>query len=449
MTSLAYQVARNPELLKDLSPGALQKLQYNWEFWGRQGQLEPEAFEQGRALIWMLLAGRGYGKTRSGSELIRKRVNQSKAGHIALVAPTAADARDIMVLGGDATKPSGLISVSSPYDKAGIPVYHPSKRLLEWPRTGAQAMLYSAEDPDALRGPNHDLAWADELAAWRHTTLQSTWDNLQMTLRIGSAQCVVTTTPRPLKLLKDLIKRNDVYITRGSTYENLANLAEAFKANVISIYAGTRLGRQELDAQILEDTPGALFTLANIEANRLAPSEFNVDILKRIVVAIDPTGSGKGHEAGIVVGGISYENDGYLLEDASGTYTPKGWAERAIRAYHNWFADAIVVETNFGAEMVRQTIHSLDPNIKIIEMRASQGKRIRAEPVSGQYEQNHIHHVGTFGLLEEQMTEWLPENGPNDRFDANVWLWTELKPTSKRVHVWYKAGRGRRNMEAA
>lgn len=442
MTSLAYQAVRHPELLVGLSQSELLDLAYKWEFWARPPQLEPALFAQGKALIWLLLAGRGFGKTRSGAELVRKRVNNNSVGLIALVAPTAADARDIMVLGGDADKPSGLISVSSPRDKAGIPVYHPSKRLVEW-SNGAQAMLYSAEDPDALRGPNHGLAWADELAAWRHTTIQQTWDNLMMTLRIGTAQCVVTTTPRPLKIIKELIKRNNVFVTKGSTYDNLANLSEAFRANVIEIYAGTRLGKQELDAQILEDTPGALFTLSNIEQNRIAPSDFDVASLKRIGVSVDPTGSRNGHEAGIVVGGISWEGDGYLLADYSDTYTPDQWARKAIFAYETWQADCIIVETNFGAEMVRQTIHSVDPSVRIIEVRASSGKRIRAEPVSGQYEQNHIHHVGTFGLLEEQMTEWLPEDGPNDRFDANVWLWTELKPTSQRTHVWYRSARGR------
>lgn len=418
MVSLASQLALHPEILASISDEDLAELEYDWLFWARPNQIEPEEFKSGLAQAWLLLSGRGWGKTRTGSETTNDRVRRGDARNIALVGQSVADVRDVMVEG-----PSGLVQTSHPRCRA---VYQSSRRRVIWPN-GAVAHLYTAEDPDQLRGPQHDFAWCDEIAAWPHLSLDATWSNLMFGLRIGRAQVMITTTPRPIKIIKDLIKRTTTYLTRGTTYENLENLSESYRDNVIAPYEGTRLGRQELLAEVLEDTPGAMWTYEIIERNRVAEAPS----LKSIAVAVDPTGSSEGHEVGITVGGLGYDDLGYLLADLSMQGRPDDWANRALAAYDFYEADCIVVETNYGGEMVANTIHSLRPSAPVREVRAARGKSIRAEPISLLNEQNRIKFVGTFPLLEDQLTSWVPEDGPNDRLDSYVWLFTHLAPPRK------------------
>lgn len=381
----------------------------------------------------MFLAGYGMIPThnsRCGAETTNDRVENKRAGFIGLVAPSAADARDIMIEG-----PSGIVTRSKPWFKA---VYHPSKRSVTWPN-GAKATVYSAEDPDQLRGPQHDWIWFDELAAYPHLTIQSVWDNAMFGLRMGAAQCMITTTPRPIKILRELVKKakeeRTVHITKGSTYENLSNLSATFRDQVVTSYEGTRLGRQELHAEILDDVPNALWTWLMLDGTRIMP--INQPAMHRIVVAVDPAGSRNGHEIGIIVAGIAYDGQGYVLDDLSLQGSPDIWGNTVIAAYDKYEADCIVIENNFGGEMVSNVIHNIRSTAPVREVRASRGKAIRAEPVSMLYERGLVHHVGSFPTLEDQLTTWLSEEGPNDRVDALVWAFTDLMPGQVKGRVWF------------
>jgi len=371
-----------------------------------------------------LLAGRGFGKTRTLAEWVCEQVLFGLASRIALVAATAADARDVLVEG-----ESGILAVAPPWFR---PIYEPSKRRLTWPN-GAIGTTFSAEEPERLRGPQHDAAVCDELGSWSRP---ETWDMLQFGLRLGrNPRCLVATTPRPTKLIRELLAREgrDVVVTRGSTYDNRPNLAPGFFDRVIRKYEGTRLGRQELNAELLEDTPGALWSHGIIDAARQAAAPN----LARIVVAIDPaTTSGEdADETGIVVVGKDNQGHGYVLADASGKYQPIEWAKIAITAYRTHHADRIVAEVNNGGEMVENTLRMVDPNIPFTAVRASRGKVTRAEPVSALYEQGRMHHVGTFPQLEDQMTNFTSDFDRQsagyspDRVDALVWAVTDLMLT--------------------
>jgi phage terminase large subunit-like protein len=336
-----------------------------------------------------------------------------------LVGPTAADVRDVMVEG-----ESGILAVSSARDR---PLYEPSKRRLTWP-SGAVATTFSADEPERLRGPQHDFAWCDELAAWRYP---QAWDMLMFGLRLGDdPRAVVSTTPRPTKLIKALIADPKVVVSRGSTAENRANLAPAFLDQIVRRYEGTRLGRQELDAEILEDVPGALWSRAVIEAARIAAAPG----LTRIVVAIDPAaGSGEqSDETGIVVAGKAAGGFGYVLADLSGRYAPTEWARAAIAGWRSHNADRIVAEVNNGGEMVEATLRMVDPNVPFGAVRASRGKAARAEPVAALYEQGRVHQLGAFPMLEDQMCSFTADfdhataGYSPDRVDALVWGLTEL-----------------------
>jgi phage terminase large subunit-like protein len=314
----------------------------DWSVHARPEQLEPA----GNWNIWVILSGRGWGKTRTGAEWVKSLIVSGKAKRVALVGATAADVRDVMIEG-----QSGLLSVCADWDK---PLYEPSKRRITF-KNGAVATAYSAEEADRLRGPQHDAAWCDELAAW--SNVQATWDQLQFGLRLGKKpRCCVTSTPRPIKLLKELITRPDVHVTKGKTSDNAANLAETFLTAIVSRYAGTRLGRQELDGDILDDVPGALWSRDMIEACRITKG--TEPSMRRIVVAIDPAISvtETSDSTGIVVAGLGDDGHGYVLEDLSGKYSPTEWATRAVAAYKRHKADRIVAESNQGGAMVESTL---------------------------------------------------------------------------------------------
>lgn len=429
-------------LLQELSEEDFEGLEFDWAFWSRANQRAPETTGRNEPWgVWLILAGRGFGKTRSGAEWVREQMCGATplapglCRHMAIIAETAADARKVMVgdgLTGEAG--SGILQV---HPKAFRPTYNPSLKRVIWPN-GAIASLYNATEPDELRGPQHDAGWCDELAKWRYA--QDTWDNFQFGLRIGThPRVVITTTPRPIKLLKEIIADPGTVKTGGSTYENIGNLAPVFVKTVVRKYEGTRLGRQELGAELLEDVPGALWTRALIDELRVKPSD--VPQLRRIVVAIDP-GASSGEdsdETGIIAAGLGDNDHGYVLEDASGIMPPAsadatkpGWANQAIALYKARGADRIIAEVNNGGEMVENTIRVVDANVAYKAVHASRGKAVRAEPVSALYEQKRMHHVGAFPMLEDQMCAFTSDFDRKkagyspDRMDALVWAITEL-----------------------
>ena len=388
----------------------LEALKTDWRIVGRPNQQAPD----GAWRTWLLLAGRGFGKTRTGAEWVRAQVVAGRS-RIALVAPTAADARDVVVEG-----ESGLLAVCR---RAGQePLYEPSKRRITWP-SGAMATTYSADEPDRLRGPQHDAAWCDELAAWRYP---EAWDMLRFGLRLGDdPRTVVTTTPKPVAILRDLMAASDTIVTRGSTYDNAANLSPGFVAAIRQRYEGTRLGRQELNAELLDDVPGALWTRAMLDAAHIAtaPTEF-----VRVVVAIDPAASANegSDETGIIVAGIGHDGLGYVLEDLSGKFTPDAWARRVIGAYERHKADRIVAEANNGGDMVEMVLRTQGREVSYRAVHASRGKVTRAEPIAALYEQGRVRHVGNLDRLEDQMATWVPGMGSPDRMDAAVWALSDL-----------------------
>lgn len=415
------------KLLAELPRETVEALAYDWQIWARDTQLPPS----GEWLWWLVLAGRGFGKTRTGAEWIRMRVAEG-ARAIALIGPTAADARDTMVELG----PGSILKNSPPWDR---PDYEPSKRRLTW-KNGAVATLFSADEPERLRGPQHDTIWADELGAWKYQ--QETWDQAAFGLRLGTdPRGIITTTPRPTAVMRELLCDPAVRVIRGSTYDNAANLARAFLDRLKRKYEGTRLGLQELLAQMLEDTPGALWTTALLERNRVkvAPA------LRRIVVAVDPQAADPKRaganeddaETGIVAAGVDDGGDGYVLRDASGHLSPGDWGERAVLLFDELGGDRIVGEANNGGAMVEYVVRSAaeklhregkrpTPHVSFQLVHASRGKHTRAEPIAALDEQKRIRHVGYFGELEPQMTTWVPGQKSPDRMDARVWALTAL-----------------------
>lgn len=432
--------------LSSLTDEEKAELRYQWRFWARQNQRTPE----GRWNTWLVMSGRGFGKTRIGSEWIRENVcgtsplaaPPSGWHRIALVAETAADARDVMVLGD-----SGILA-SHPKDMR--PEWSPTNRRLTWPN-GVEAWVYNATEPDQLRGPQHHAGWVDELAKFRY--MQETWDQLQFGLRLGvHPQALVTTTPRPLPLIKRLMKDPDTVVTKGSTMDNKANLAQNTIKQLYERYGGTRLGRQELEGEILDDVPGALWNRDRIDGSRVGEVPAN---LERVFVAVDPAVSSEegSDEHGIVVVGLARDKDGYargyVLEDGTVRGQPEDWARRAVSLYRSWSADKIIAEKNQGGEMVESTIKAVDRTVPVKLVHASRGKIVRAEPISALYEQGRVHHVGRFDQLEDQMCMFSPEmlrnisNGSPDRVDALVWGLTEIfdKITGRRLVD--ETGRGR------
>ncbi|MEQ9329956.1 terminase family protein [Thalassobaculum sp.] len=411
MTSLSP--AERRRILNELSDREAAALLYDWSFWARPTQLAPE----GGWRVWLILAGRGFGKTRTGAEWVRSLAEGGRARRIALVAETAADARDVMIEG-----ESGILACCPPWAR---PRYQPSRRRVTWPN-GAVATSFSADDPDQLRGPQFDAAWADEIAKWRY---EAAWDNLLLGLRLGTdPRCVATTTPKPRAWLARLMADPGTVLTRGATRDNAANLAPAFLDQILARYAGTRLGRQEVEGEFLAEIPGALWTRTLIEAARSAPPA--AGDLVRVVVAVDPavTAGADSDETGIVVAGTGTDGRFWVIEDLSGRLSPDLWARRAAEAFRRHRADAVVCEVNQGGDLVVATLRTVDPVLPVRAVRATRGKRLRAEPVAALYEQGKVRHAGAFPLLEDQMAGFtgLPGEASPDRLDALVWALTDL-----------------------
>ncbi len=416
------------DILANLSGDMRRQIKWLWPFWARDDQMPPES----KWVSWLLLGGRGAGKTRAGAEWVRACVvgktplGRGQRSRIALIGETISSARDVMVEGD-----SGILAISPPWAR---PKYEASKRRLIWPN-GAQAQLFSAEDPDGLRGPQFDGAWSDELTKWRHA--RETWDMLQFGLRLGAdPRQVITTTPRPMRLLRDLLGDANTVVSRATSYANAANLAPQFFERITAQYEGTRLGRQELLAELLEDNPDALWSRGQIDNCRV-----NIAAeMPRIVVAVDPpaTSTVNSDTCGIIVAGIGVDGHGYVLADYSVQgVSPHIWASRAVAAYRDFQADRLVAEVNQGGDMVEAVIRQVDTNVPVRSVRASRGKAARAEPVSALYEQGRVHHVGALPALEDEMAEftrgfnrasagWSP-----DRVDALVWALTDLMLTGE------------------
>ena len=360
---------------------------------------------------WLILAGRGWGKTRTGAEWLREQ--RDTCPRMAIIAPTFADARDTCVEG-----ESGLLAICKPSE---VTKWNRSIGEFEF-SNGAQVKLFSGDKPARLRGPQHHALWFDELAAFQY--IQAAWDMAMFGLRLGdNPRAVVTTTPRPLPLIKTLMADAKTHVTRGSTYDNRANLAPAFFEDIVSRYEGTRLGRQELNAELIDDVEGALWTRDLLEANRIT----SVGDVSRIVVAVDPEANASAHsETGIVVAGQMAEDLYCVLDDASISGTPDQWARQVVSTFHKWRADRVVVERNQGGDMVAAVLRSVDANLPITEVYATRGKYTRAEPISAMYEQGKVKHAGAFPKLEDQLCTWVPGENSPDRLDAMVWALTDL-----------------------
>jgi phage terminase large subunit-like protein len=412
---------------------ALEAEVYEWGRWARAEQIAPP----GDWLVWLILAGRGWGKTRTGGEWAKDGHDQSllrlAGARWALVAETFADGRDTMVEG-----ESGLLSILPPSALRGGTVDSAWNRSLGelYLANGSKAKIYSSEKPGQLRGPQHHGAWGDEPAKWRDAhkgdTDDTTWANLMLGLRLGTdPRCCLTTTPKRVALLagrKDkpgLLGMDSVVVTRGATYANLANLAPTFRAKILARYEGTRLGRQELYAEMLEDVDGALWTSTLIEQHR--HDEF--PDLDRLVVAVDPavTAGEDADDSGVIVAGRA-GSDCWVLEDHTAHDDPTSVMSMVAALYRDLSADEVIVEANNGGDYLPALLRTIDPSIPVRTVHASRGKRTRAEPVHGLYEQGRVHHVGNLAALEDQMTTWVPGMDSPDRLDALVWAVTALFP---------------------
>ena len=417
------------KLFEELGPLKTEELKHDWNFWARDNQLEPDGSEWN---TWFINAGRGFGKTRSGVEWVRENVKRG-CKRIAAVASTNSDIERVMVKG-----ESGFLSVCWKGDKTyagkkmGFPEWSPTKRTLTW-ENGAQVQFFSAEEPERLRGPQFELAWCDETAAWNKDI--DTWSMLQFCMRLGKhPRIMVTTTPKPTKLIRQILKDPKTIVTTGSTFDNSANLAGTYLKAVKEQYEGTRLGRQELYAEVLEEAQGALWTTAMLDDASVKHEA--VPDLSRIVVALDPavTSNAESDMTGIVVAGIDVNGVAYVLGDYTDRLSPQGWASKAIELYHHYQADRIVAEVNQGGDMVKTTIHGEDETVPYKAVRASRGKFARAEPISALYERSLVKHVSnppdgaSLNELETQMRTWEPLGsiGSPDRLDALVWAITDL-----------------------
>lgn len=413
--------------LNELTEGECLALPFLFEFWAMEHQLPPG----GDWRSWVIMGGRGAGKTRAGAEWVRACVegalplSPGRSRRVALVGETMDQVREVMVFG-----ESGIVNCSPPDRR---PVWQATRRCLVWPN-GAEAMVFSAHDPEGLRGPQFDAAWVDELAKWKKA--RETWDMLQFALRLGDhPQVCVTTTPRNVGILKELLELDSTVVTRAKTEANRANLAESFLEEVRARYGNSRLARQELDGVLVTDVDGALWSHEVLDAAQRQPVPESFD---RIVVAVDPpAGEGRASDAcGIVVAGVVCEGPpqawrACVLEDATVQgVSPTGWAEAAVSAYERWQADRVVAEVNQGGAMVETVLRQVAPQVPLRKVTATRGKAARAEPVAALYEQGRVGHAGVFAALEEQMglmtVQGFQGQGSPDRVDALVWALTEL-----------------------
>jgi phage terminase large subunit-like protein len=410
--------ARPEETGKGIAGALADALEKDYRARARPSQLPPSW----QWLVWLILTGRGWGKTWTASSWTNE-VAMASVSRIALIGATASDARDTMIEG-----ETGILRTAPAWFQ---PVYEPSRRQISWPN-GSIAQVFSAEEPDRLRGPQFHYGWLDELAAFPND--EEVWNMFQFGLRLGhNPQAIITTTPRPKKLIRSLIARDgvDVAVVRGSTFENAENLAPGFLEAIKRRYQNTRLGRQELNGEVLFDVAGALWTREMLDR---ANGSWKLPDMKRVVVAIDPSGTrgeeDSGDSVGIVVAGLGADDFGYVLADKTCKLSPDGWGRVAVQAYRDFKADRIVAERNFGGAMVEHTIKVVDRNVSYKEVVASRGKVQRAEPISALYEQNRIRHVGTFVELEDQLAAMTSDgyvgDGSPDRVDALVWALSEL-----------------------
>ncbi|KKG71003.1 ATP-binding protein [Methanosarcina mazei] len=417
----ALPESQRDNILKNFSDEELYYLQSDWQLLARPAQLIPP----GDWFTWLLRSGRGFGKTRTGSEAV---IKWAQAGYspIALVGQTKADARDTMIEIGD----SSIIKVAPSWF---MPVYEPSKRRLTFPN-GSVCLIYSGDEPDQLRGPQHMKAWVDELAKFKYPV--ETWDNLEFGLRKGdNPQVICTTTPRPIKIIRDIIADSRTVETRGNTLDNAANLNPLFLERMQLKYQGTRLGRQELNGELLADNPDALWKRSDIDNNRVK----EIPQLVYVVVGVDPAATSKAgsDDTGIIAAGKDGNGQYYVLGDYTLHDTPQKWGEAAITSYNKHKANLIIGETNNGGEMVENTIKQINSQIPFRAVHASRGKATRAEPVSALYEQGKVKHFGTFPELEDQLCEWVPgaEKSP-DRLDALVWAISFLMNVGAQQYVY-------------
>lgn len=390
---------------------------YDWRgFWARPKQIRPD----GEWRYWLVLAGRGFGKTRVGAETVREWAEDPNA-RILMIAPVAADVREVMIEG-----ESGLMQCYPPDCR---PVYNPSRHLVTFP-SGAIGITRSADEPERLRGPQFTKFWADELCAWRY--VEEAWSQIMFGFRLPTEklQGAITTTPKNIEVLQKLVDHPKTHLTHGTSYENRSNLSQAYYEDVIAPYEGTELGRQELYAEILKDVKGALWKQRVIDSLRIQLHDVRWDLLVRIVVAIDPavTNTTKSDETGIVVAALTTTSHVIVLDDLSLRGSSKEWATIAVNAYASRGADVLVGEVNNGGDLVEDCIRAVDGGVHYRSVRASRGKIKRAEPVAALYERGRVHHVGHFPDLEKQMCTFVPgvETKHDDRADALVWAITEL-----------------------
>lgn len=418
------------ELIKSLSKESKAELayllelrKYRWSLTGRDSQQLPKGDWQ----YWLIKAGRGFGKTRTGSETVR--IWKEENPIIVLAGRTAADARDIMIEG-----ESGILNTSPSWD---MPTYKSSTKSLHW-KNGAMALIRSADEPESFRGVQCYKAWCDEMASWYYKegdAVTDAWTQIKMGMRLGhNPQAIITTTPRNTKRMREIITDPLTIITGGSTYENKENLAPVFYNEIIKMYDGTRIGRQELHAELIEEVEGALWTDKLFKEVSVLPD------FKKICVALDPSGSGNDNsdECGIICAGLSVDDKVYIFKDETGIYTPLKWANKAIYLHESINANCIVAEVNQGWDMVKTIIHQIEPRIKVEEIVGKKNKTLRAEPVVALYEQGHVFHLMGLEKLKNEMTTWTPDEGYSPgRIDALVYAVNYLiKPKNNYSNVW-------------
>ena len=399
-------------LHNELSRRLMEKSRYQWKDTARTTQRIPDGDDW---QTWLILAGRGFGKTRTGAETVRELVETKQAQHIGLIGQSMVEAASVMVLG-----ESGLLNVFPPDER---PLFRPGQQKVFF-KNGAVATLFGGNSPERLRGPQFDLVWIDEFAKFKNP--DELYDQVMMCLRLGvHPRCIITTTPRPVPLLEKLVKDPKTVVTRGSTFDNASNLASSYIAQMKSTYAATRIGAQELYAEILTERDGALWNRSLIRYQMPADENW-----RRIVIAIDPatTHHDQSDETGIMVVGLHDDGFVYVLEDLSGRLPPTEWGTRVTEAYWRYKADRVVAEVNKGGDLVERVVKSIDPHVSYKAVRATRGKVVRAEPVASLYEQGKVFHIRPLTLLEQQICDYIPNRTAKspDRMDALVWAITDL-----------------------